>query len=593
MLELRDYQLDVLERSEAALDREVRRQLAVLATGLGKTVIFMALIGRRLPEGRALVLAHRDELLAQAVAKAIESRGGYRVTAAARAALVALERDDLLDLVDDAELDAPIVGMVAAAADDVHADIVVASVQTVSQPARLRRLVGDPDAPGLFAPPPPFATIVVDEAHHTPATSYRTVLAALNAGKADGPLLFGVTATPDRGDGHGLDRDYSEVIASYDTLWGIQQGYLCDVRAIEVRLDGFNEADLKKSAGDYTAGSAGAALTAAHAPAVIVKAWEQYADERPTVVFTPTVQVAHDVAATFEDEGWAAAAIDGTTPSGRRKEVLRQLRSGELAVVANCGVLTEGWDEPSIACVVGARPTTSRGLYAQMVGRGLRPHPGKTDCLVLDIVGNVAEHDLVTVPSLFGVHRDPRSRTGERKLSELVAEHADDLAATGELTAAEAALFKGLPRSTIVWLPGVNPKNGWEQWMRPLGRREVRKGEFAELPTVVLIRRHETADEWVTGLVFADGTKRVLIDRVPLATAQGVGEDYVRKHAANVAIVDTNAEWRTRPPTPAQRAAAALNHVTIDPSWSAGQLSDAIDQAKAARRGITKQGAPT
>ena len=147
MLELRDYQADVLDRSAAAVERGVLRQLWVLATGLGKTVIFCALIARR--GGRALVLAHRDTLIAQAVAKLLESSDDYRLTAAATKALRALERDDLLAKAADAT--GPVVGIVQADADDIDADVVVASVQTLSQPHRLDRLV-DPEPTLLGVP---------------------------------------------------------------------------------------------------------------------------------------------------------------------------------------------------------------------------------------------------------------------------------------------------------------------------------------------------------------------------------------------------------------------------------------------------------
>ena len=215
--------------------------------------------------------------------------------------------------------------------NDVHADVVVASVQTLSQPHRLDRLV-DPE-PTLLGVPDPFTTVVVDEAHHSTAPTYVAVLTAVRAGEPDGPLLVGVTATPDRGDRRGLDDVYDEVVAHYDTLWGIRNGYLCDVRAVQVAVSG----------------------TPAAAAAMFVAAWNEHGAGRPTLVFAPTVALAHWYAAAFMDDGTAAVAVDQTTPMTERMALIRQLERGELHVLVNCEVFTEGTDIPCVACIGMAR----------------------------------------------------------------------------------------------------------------------------------------------------------------------------------------------------------------------------------------------
>jgi ATP-dependent helicase IRC3 len=308
--------------------------------------------------GRALVLAHRDELLAQAAAK--------------------------LRLV----LPAAPIGVVQAERDERDAPIVVASVQTLSRRRRLDGLVAD------------FATVVVDEAHHAQAPSYQRILEHVGAFAPGGPLVLGVTATPYRHDGKPLGQTFDRIVHRMAILDGILGGYLCDLEGrrlqANVDLDG-----VPVRGGDLDAGATEAALLAGHAEHVIVEAILQYAvDRRRVLVFTPGVRLAHAVATLARARGVPADALDGTTPLEERRALLARFAAGTTRVVANCGVLTEGFDEPGIDCIVMARPTKSRGLYTQCVGRGTRRHFGKTSCLVLDLVGVGHRFDLQTLPDL-------------------------------------------------------------------------------------------------------------------------------------------------------------------------------------------------
>ena len=192
-LALRPYQRDALTAIEQGHTDGIRRPLVALPTGTGKTVIFSHLLRRR--PGRALVLAHRDELIEQAADK-LRAVGGTGV----EPGIVKAERD---------EHDRP---------------LVVASVQTLARPGRLSRLARD------------FATIVVDEAHHAAADSYRRILMNLGAFGPDGPLVVGFTATPERGDKLGLDAVFQHIVYRQDILPMIEQGYLVDLRAVQVRL---------------------------------------------------------------------------------------------------------------------------------------------------------------------------------------------------------------------------------------------------------------------------------------------------------------------------------------------------------------------
>ncbi len=353
----RPYQYEAVAALLAAAARGVQRPLLVLPTGTGKTIIFALLVQRR--GGRSLILAHRDELIQQAV--------------------------DKLHLVDPTM---PL-GIVQAERDELTAPTVVASVQTLSRRPRLARLVPD------------FHTIVIDEAHHAPAPSYRRILEYCRAWRSDGPLVVGVTATPARGDRQSLRQVFDAIVYQQSLVAMMQAGYLVDLRAIQVLLQADFDA-LRTQRGDFVDADLETLLLAANAPAQVLAAFQAHAADRKALLFTPTVAMAYAMADTFCTAGIAAEALDATTPLGTRRAILQRLHTGATRVVANCAVLTEGFDEPSLDCIIVARPTQSLSLYQQMLGRGTRTYPGKTDCLILDVVGVSTRHTLHTVATLFG-----------------------------------------------------------------------------------------------------------------------------------------------------------------------------------------------
>lgn len=567
-VELRAYQVDALTRVEAAEARGVRRQLGVAATGLGKTIMFCALAQRR--GGRTLILAHRDELVNQAVEKVREVWPGVDV------------------------------GIVKGTEDNVRAQVVVASVQTLARSSRMERLTGAWSGSSLLNDPvDPFDLVVVDEAHHAAADSYRRILDALRAGAPaepipdfpefdvdgapPGPLLLGVTATPDRGDGHGLDDLFDEISFSYDILWGIRSGYLADIRGLAVKVENLNLASVKVSRGDYQAGAAGQALEDANAPELIAKAIQEQAAGRRTLVFTPTVATASLVVEAVQHRGINAAWVSGETPIDDRRRILRDFESGAIDVVANCMVLTEGYDNPRVDCIVVARPTKSRALYTQMIGRGTRRHPDKRECLVLDVVGAAEEHSLVTIPSLFGVDEKRRQRMtdGTAELTDVLTEQDDEAIAAGRIKAEEVEMFRRVVAQGIAWVQVHDDGASLRRYVRPLGKDRDGK----QLPTVVLAQRTET--EWTAGLLFDNGDKRVLMALVEMEMAQGVAEDFVRKQAGSRAgLVQSDAAWRTRKPTPKAKAAAKKWRLPDVESYkTAGDLSDALTAHIARKKG--------
>jgi ATP-dependent helicase IRC3 len=511
---LRDYQRDALAAIAAGEARGLRRMLVVLPTGTGKTVIFAHLVADR--PGRALILAHREELLDQAAAK--------------------------LRLVDpDADI-----GVVKADRDQRAARVVVASVQTLAVPGRLARLGSG------------FATVVVDEAHHAPAVTWRErILTALGALDGQGgPLVLGFTATADRGDGVGLASVFEEIVFERDLLAMIAAGYLADLRALRVGV-AVDFRRLRVRRGDYTAGELGEALEAASAPELVANAYREHAADRKGLVFTPTVELAYQMAGALSARGIPAEAVDGTGPTEERRSVLTRLRDGTTQVVANCALLTEGFDEPSIACVVIARPTRARPLYTQMVGRGTRLHPGKPDCLILDVVGVAGHHELVTAADLAGLDPDAlEGKTASEPLAERDARERTPVPA-GELVSLPVDLFA---RHRFHWVPAGGG------FTLATGRGQ-------------LTLRPEPGGTWQ--VVDRGPRRRALVaGGVSLEDAQGIAEDLVRARRAEH-LVDPSAPWRGQAATDRQRAALTRCGIPIPPELTRGQASDLLTAALA------------
>src|SRR5437016_3237861 len=462
----RPYQYEAVAALLAATARGVQRPLLVLPTGTGKTIIFALLVQRR--RGRSLILAHRDELIQQAVAK--------------------------LHLVDPTLA----LGVVQAERDELTAPTVVASVQTLSRRPRLARLVPD------------FHTIVIDEAHHAPAPTYRRILDYCRAWRPDGPLVVGVTATPERGDRHSLREVFERIVYQKTLLEMMQAGYLVDLRAMQVLLQADFDA-LRTQHGDFVEAELETLLLAANAPAQALAAFQAYAAERKALLFTPTVATAYAMAATFCAAGIAAEALDATTPITTRRALLQRLHTGATRVVANCAVLTEGFDEPSVDCIIVARPTQSLPLYQQMLGRGTRTYPGKTDCLLLDVVGMSTRHTLHTAATLFDCAAAQLAQQSVLAILDPRARYAagEDTPITGTLRSTPVDLF------ALRALRWVQTRQG--AWVLALG---------AQHGTLRL--RPDGPDTWQVIQVRRDADPLLLGDTLPLGYAQGLAEDYAR-----------------------------------------------------------------
>jgi superfamily II DNA or RNA helicase len=321
-------------------------------------------------------------------------------------------------------------------------------VQTLAQTRRLQRL------------PRQFDTVIVDEAHHASARSYRRILAHLDRS----PLILGVTATPARADGTPLGVVWEEIVYQRGIAEMIRAGYLADVRGLRVGLEAVDLDDVAQSGGDYQADALGEALEQASAPRHVLAAYQRHATGRKTIVFVPTVALAYRMAGVFRDAGIAAEGLDGTTAPERRRGVLDRLRTGEVTVVVNAALLTEGFDEPSVSCIVVATPTRSQVKYTQLVGRGLRTFPGKDDCLVIDVVGVTDRLDLQTLPRLFGL-RQPTA-VGETVTEAIDRQTRQDRAAQAPAAGAARRKPEGAMRSRDVQLLGSRQRERKLHWLR-------------------------------------------------------------------------------------------------------------------------------
>ncbi|HKW90892.1 MAG TPA: DEAD/DEAH box helicase, partial [Methylomirabilota bacterium] len=353
------HQAEAIHASQDALKRGVTRQLVSIPTGGGKSRVAVEIVRAR--QGRALFIAHRQELLDQMREHLIGSG--------------LAEKSIGIEKAERREIDRP---------------VVIASVQTLSNAKRLARLGHD------------FTTLSIDEAHHSTALSYMRVLQHAGAFEPKGPLVLGITATPYRGDQSSLDAVYSEKVFEVSIPTLMKREILCPVRAIQVDLKvDFDK--VKRIGGDFSDKDSGQALMKADAPRHVVSAYRQNALGRRTIVFCPTVEVSKAMMEAFRARKISAEHLDGTTPADERAAILGRLARGTTKVLTNCAIVGEGFDLPGLECVVMARPTLSPVLFAQCIGRGMRVAPGKTDCLIIDCVGASQRHNLMSTAEFFGV----------------------------------------------------------------------------------------------------------------------------------------------------------------------------------------------
>ena len=344
-MELRPYQQEAMDAILEAWENGTHKTLLVLPTGCGKTIVFAKVTEECVRQGnRVLILAHRGELLEQAADKIRKATGlGCATEKAEETCLGSWFR------------------------------ITVGSVQSMMRESRLSRFPDDY-----------FDTIIIDEAHHCISDSYQRVLHHFPEAK-----VLGVTATPDRGDMKNLGQVFESLAYEYTLPRAIKEGYLSPIKAVTIPLK-VDLTGVGVQSGDFKAGDLGTALD----PYLegIATEMEKYCRDKKTVVFLPLVKTSQKFRDVLNAHGFQAAEVNGESQD--RAEILREFDAGKYNVLCNSMLLTEGWDCPSVDCIVVLRPTKVRSLYCQMVGRGTRLSPGKDHLLLLDFLWHTERHEL-------------------------------------------------------------------------------------------------------------------------------------------------------------------------------------------------------
>lgn len=547
---LRGYQLGCLDKSLERYRAGTNRQLAVMATGLGKAILFATLRQHHGFSKRVMVLVHREELAAQAADKIGHWNPGLML-GVEMARSKAREMDSY----------------------------VIASVPTLGRNGSERLKRFDPAA---------FDCIVSDEAHHSCSPQWQRVLDYFGLMQPGAPILsLGLTATPNRADGIGLRRCFDEIVYDMGIDAGIREGFLVDLRCW--RISTASDLDqVRTVAGDFNEKDLAKTVNTPERNGMIVKSWAQHAWEKKSLVFSVDIQHALDLAEAFKALGVPAAAVWGDDPD--RAEKLRRHRAGELTVLTNCAVLTEGYDDPDIECIVLARPTKSALLLTQMIGRGTRMpsgcahisevgENGKSSCIILDVVDTTSKHQLCTVPSLLGLpssldmkgtpYREAKGKI-ERVAADFPQANLADLRDMDKLDylAQQVSLF------TVKYPPEIERLTQFS-WCK--------QGDGYVLPVMrerLTLARDLRGEWWVRGSL---NGKPVEIHSQNLAGAFNAADREVAALGDAKRLVQRDARWRDQSPTPKQEALCRKLGLEVPRGATRGQVSAALD-SKLGRR---------
>ncbi|BFZ55321.1 Putative ATP-dependent helicase IRC3 [Savitreella phatthalungensis] len=568
-LKLRSYQEECIQSCLAALRAGKRRMAVSLATGSGKTVIFTQLMGRIPDEGRrtrSLVLVHRKELVDQAFAHA------NRVYAP-------LGRSIEIEMGDSHATG--------------QADITICSIQSL-----IRRL-GKYDSSRV-------KLLLIDEAHHAAAASYIRVLEHFHANKPDADcVIVGVSATLLRRDGLRLADAFDHIAYHRDFGAMIRDGWLCPVRFTAVEQRSVDLSNVKvDNFGEFDARQLADRVNTVTANTTSVRAWidRASATRRSTIVFAVSIDHATDLANCFRAHGVDARVVTSRHSRLERESLTESFRRGEFPVLINIGIFTEGFDMPSIDCVLLCRPTRSRGLLLQMIGRGMRLFEGKADCHIIDMTSCLGA-GVVSVPTLHGLdpamfvgeevssaeleakekevreqasHKDTSSLPAQVKVRYTDYESADEL--MDELHARGDRHIATL--SPLAWV-SIGP----DKYVLNLGARSylrlLRDDDDGELWECTETRK--LSQEWSTSPL---ARPKRLFERCGFERAVEMASSYATEHAggARVPTLLRNSSWRRAPATPKQLILyRKLNPHLTDKDLrplTAGEVSDYLTRRK-------------
>jgi superfamily II DNA or RNA helicase len=561
---LRDYQRDALSAVADLCSRGARRLIVAVPTGGGKTIIFAHLaesLGLG-PKDKILILAHRDELVQQAV--------------------------DKYQSVNPTEMIGVEKGNRRASPMD---RVCVASVQTLHN-GRIADFLARFGRPAL---------IVTDEAHHAVAPGYAAIYEACQVTRDGETIHIGVTATPKRADKIGLDGAFDAVAYSIGIGDLVKRGHLVPLVGYRVRtqtnLDG-----VKVLAGEFNQRDLAEAVDTPERNARVVQAYDDTTPGRKALVFAATVAHSKNLRQTFIDAGYRAGHVDGEMKIEERRAILQAFHDGDLDVLCNCAVLTEGYDEPTIEVVIIARPTKSTVMYAQMVGRATRLSPNKTKAAVIDMVDASRKHSVVSLPSLLGLppsfNLGGRDATNIAERYQRLADRDPDVAAMVQ-DAATLAMLEGIPsdeqraKLTRKLLDQAKASNTYISV--DLFRPPAMPADADEFTRMVWVPQGDDAYRLrltnATMVIEGDvvGNYRVTVRResgaiTNLGTFHGMreaftaGEAWVRgQRGENLNFLDKRVAWRQKPATPKQISLLKRYRIKADASMTAGEASDALD----------------
>ena len=535
MLTLRPYQQEALDAILHHEDKGIKRQLVVLPTGAGKTIIFSQLPIIRPDTLPMLVLAHRSELLEQAKSKILSSNPQLTIE------------------IEQAERKAG------------YADVVVGSVATL----------GRNNTPRIMAYPQDyFKSIIIDEAHHAAAPTYRRIIDYFNTN-----FLLGVTATPQRSDSTRLIDVFEEIVYYKSIQDLIKDGWLAPLVGYRVKTN-VDISQVEIQNGEYSQSQLEKTIDTPERNAAIVAAYRDLAMAKKTLVFASGVKHAENLALSFRQASVETEVIIGTTPREEREKIFQTFSSGLTRVIVNVGVLTEGFDEPSVEAIILAKPTRSALLYTQIVGRGTRIFPGKEHCIVIDIADTTKGKKPIGLPTLLGL--PPDFDLQGQSLTE-VAEKFEELEnfCPGEavrvlnpndidLAYTRINLFMPPPPSPIVQ---EFSKLVWAE----IGEHEYHLGlnntESMRIKCDVLGRWNVTLHN--------NHDRRTDL----LGTTQDMREAFARSdrwiqnnRSSSMALLDSSATWRADSPTDAQKKTLKRIGVPITSDMTKGMASQIISR---------------
>lgn len=537
-IELRDYQVEVVEKVVNLYKQNTAgRAKFVWATGLGKTVGFSAIAHeiRKISQTNVIIIAHREELLKQAA-----------------------EKYQMID-------PTAIIGQVGAGRHEWGAPVTVASIQTVSREEHLKALK-------RFN----YGVVIIDEVHHCHmGNEYGKVINAL-----PDAFIVGVTATDMRLDGRSNFEIFGAPIQQYGIIKGITNGHLCDLKAVALKtqtnLDNIKTTRNMDGEKDFNQKELENAIDTPVRNKRVVDGYLEHAAGRRAICFGVTVRHAENLAKTFRSQGVAAEALSGETSTEERTRMYAALRSGKLLVLCSVQVLTEGFDEPLVSCIIMARPTQSTSLFLQCIGRGTRLAPGKRDCLLLDLTDNVFNHRLepVTLSKALGKmvkDKESVSQALEREKKE-----------RAEREAQVRKLYTNRNEDVVFNLVQAEKKLTWIEKSNGMFVLEVGR-EKHRIALVPNDKNDGTYSVWARLAPFFEGQR--WLENAPLSWAQQFAEKKAKmllEDPTSIGLIDRHAAWRNHKIDPDGKQVKFLEWKKIP--WNAemtkGEAADLIDEWK-------------